>query len=337
MSLKLRLGKTSFGVPVTVTKASNPHIYIAGRSRSGKSCFLKELLAQASVQGAVCLVFDYTGDYRSYDPPYGVDFRDVSVLSPDFTMNPLLGAAGQSSELLAQQFLSLIHSVFRLGSRTSMLLRRAVLAYLQEKQDTPSLRGLIGYIMVAADRSRGTDTAIETLELMDSIFNCGAEPISLDLATAGITVLDFGDIVDVQLRNLLISMILTAIWTQRTATVNTDSPIVLLMDEAQTLPWGKNSMAKRILCEGRKFGLAGWFAAQWISDKETAAALEQAYLRVHFRPDEENAGQLAKRLARETAHTPSQCVQLIKSLGVGQFIVQYPNGSLVKVNNFNEI
>ena len=60
------------------------------------------------------------------------------------------------------------------------------------------------------------------------------------------------------------------------------------------------SLMKHILCEGHKYGLAGWFASQWISDKEAVAALEQASLRVHFRPDKENARLLVKRLSQES-------------------------------------
>ena len=69
-----------------------------------------------------------------------------------------------------------------------------------------------------------------------------------------ITVLGFGALEDVQLRNLLLSMILSAIWTQRTTARSMTPPIILLLDEAQTLPWGNGSIMKRTLCEGRKYG-----------------------------------------------------------------------------------
>ena len=151
-----------------------------------------------------------------------------------------------------------------------------------------------------------------------------------------ITVLGVGALEDVQLRNLLLSMILSAIWTQRTTARSMTPPIILLLDEAQTLPWGNGSIMKRTLCEGRKYGLAGWFASQWISDKEAVAALEQAYLRVHFRPDEENARLLAKRLSQEGTYTFSQCTQLVRSLQVGQYLVRYPSGKWIKGSNFNK-
>jgi len=331
MRIELRLGQTASGIPVTVTNASNPHIYVTGRSGSGKSYFLKGMLSQASNQGALCLVFDYTGDYRADCFPGIAAFRRVAVSSPDFTLNPFLGAAEQSPKLLAQQFLSLIHSAFRLGSRASMVLRKAVIDYLESEPDIPSLRGLTEHMGQMEAHGQAFNTALETTELMDSLITCDTEPISLDLSVPGITVLDFKDILDVQCRNLIVSMILNAIWTQRTSTPpGSSQPIVLLLDEAQTLAWGKDSMAKRILCEGRKYDLAGWFAAQWISSKEAAATLEQAYLRIHFRPDEENIRSLSKRLVQGIPEKSEECVHMLRTLQVGQCVLQNSNGKLVK-------
>lgn len=328
--MNLLLGRTDSNVPVAVKEASNPHICITGRSGSGKSYLLKNLLAQASGQGALCLVFDYTGDYRSYAPPNGIRFRKISV--SDIALNPLLELEGHSHELLAQQFLSLIHSAFRLGNRANMILRRAVLTYLQEEQSIPSVQKLIERVEMNKAGGRGTDSALEVLELMDSVLTCGTKSVSLDLVAPGITVLDFGDLVDVQLRNLKLSIILNAIWNQRAAASSPiEPPVILLLDEAQTLAWGSGSMPRRILCEGRKYGLAGWFASQWISNKEAVAALEQAYLRIHFRPDEENVRRLSKRLSEEGPYSLKQYTDLVRTLGVGQFILQKPDGNLVKV------
>lgn len=179
---------------------------------------------------------------------------------------------------------------------------------------------------------------LDILGFMDTLISCGGVPISLDLASAGISVLDFSEFVDVQQRNLLVSMTLNAIWMQRTAAPDAASapPVILLLDEAQTLPWGQSCMAKRILCEGRKYGLAGWFATQWVDGKEAAAALEQAHLRVYFRPDEENIRKTAKQLTQGDPKHFAECVRLLRSLDVGQFVLQGQGGKLVKVTHGQE-
>ncbi len=331
MSINLLLGHTAMGVPVTAANASNPHLYVTGRSGSGKSYFLKGLLAQASTQGALCLVFDYTGDYRTNDFLIEPPLKRVSVASPDFTLNPFWGTTIHSPELLAQQFLSLVHTTFRLGSRASMTLRRSVIDYLRSGTDVPSLQGLAEYMGQLETHSQALDTALDRVELLSSLITCGPKPISLDLSVPGITVLDFRDILDIQLRNLIVSMVLNAVWTHQTSIpVGSALPIVLLLDEAQTLAWGKDSMAKRILCEGRKYNLAGWFAAQWMSNKEAVNALEQSHLRIHFRPDEENVLSLSKRLVQGIPQKHEECVHMLRALQVGQCVLQRPDGRLVK-------
>lgn len=64
-SLKLNLGRSASGGTVWLRQPSNPHIYISGRSGSGKSFFLKHLLRQALEQDTLCLVLDYSDDFSA--------------------------------------------------------------------------------------------------------------------------------------------------------------------------------------------------------------------------------------------------------------------------------
>lgn len=61
--LTLDLGCTLSGQKVSLQNADNPHIAVNGKSGSGKSFFLRKLIAQATHQGALCIVFDYTSDF----------------------------------------------------------------------------------------------------------------------------------------------------------------------------------------------------------------------------------------------------------------------------------
>ncbi len=44
-------------------------------------------------------------------------------------------------------------------------------------------------------------------------------------------------------------------------------------------------MPVRILREGRKLGIGGWFASQWVENERAKAALRQASVQMHFRQD----------------------------------------------------
>jgi len=116
MDFKLQPGKTLSGKRVILSNAENPHLYISGRSGSGKSYLIQKLVLQAANQGALVVVLDYTGDFLNFRPPENLHFQRVDVSSPDdFTFNPLIGLPGQNASIRAQQLLAALHSMFPMG------------------------------------------------------------------------------------------------------------------------------------------------------------------------------------------------------------------------------
>lgn len=326
MSISLFLGRSNSGTSVTWAGADNPHAAISGRSGSGKSYFLKGLLEQAARQGASCLVFDYSHDFRHYIPPENVPFQALDVVGSSFNMNPLADSSASGRRTSAQQLLSALHSVFRMGPRANLALHKAALGYL-EQTEKPTLDGLIDFARNDQPASTGLTAALEPLELLATLIRCGDCPISLDLTSPGITVLGFDQVVDGKLCTLLVELILGAVWDQRASATSSDGPpLILLLDECQNLNWGDGSMAVRILREGRKYGLAGWFSSQYIQNKNAVAALGQAALQAYFRPDDANILRLAKAMSQTGHGKPEQWGKAIRSLRVGQFLLQKPGG-----------
>lgn len=90
-------------------------------------------------------------------------------------------------------------------------------------------------------------------------------------------------------------------------------------------------MAVRILREGRKFRIGGWFATQWLDNKTAIAALGQAAFRANFRPEDVNIPALAKQLA-QTSGTPVQWQKLLRALKPGQFLYSRRDGRVIQVN-----
>lgn len=173
--------------------------------------------------------------------------------------------------------------------------------------------------------------ALERLEFLNSLIYCGIEPLSIGLTTPGLVVLDFQETVDRELRMFRIKLLLQTIWNIRSVTVgNSLPPLIVVLDEAQHLSWGADSMAVRILNEGRKYNLAGWFSSQWLDKEGSADAIGQADLRAYFRPEAKNAEKLARLFSPSGKDLP-QYRKLIKSLQVGQFLWQRPGGQCVRV------
>lgn len=330
MNLTLSLGHTQLGAPVVARGGDNPHLAILGRSGSGKSYFLKGLIQQAAQQGALCLVLDCSADFRRYIPPKGISFRHMDAADPEFTINPLAVSAARGGGVAAQQLLSALHSVFRMGPRASLALQKTTLSYL-EAADSSTLTGLLRHAQDVEKKSAGLTAATEPLELLTTLIHCGSEPISIALDCQGIFALGLDQIVDNKLRALLVELILQTVWNQWTATPAPDHPLILVLDECQNLSWSESGMAVRILREGRKFNIGGWFASQWLDNKTAAAALGQAALRANFRPEDVNIPALAKQLAQSDG-TPSQWQKILRKLKVGQFFYSLRDGKTILVN-----
>lgn len=324
--LHLTLGRTRAGAPVIWSGADNPHIAVSGRSGSGKSYFLKGLLEQAAQQTATCLVLDYSGDFPGYRPPEGIPFRRLDVSHPDFRFNPLAHGDNGSPRVAAQRLLTAIHNVSRIGARASLSLQTAALEYLKAAAH-PSLRGLADFARQKERPNAGLAAALEPLDLLAALVRCGEEPISLDLTNPGISVLSFDQILNIRIRSLLVELLLGAVWAQRISQSDWPCPLILLLDECQNLSWGEGSMAVRILREGRKYGLAGWFSSQYITQKTAAAALGQAALQAYFRPDDANIPHLARSFSQAGAGSAAQWSQLIRNLRVGQLLLSNGPGN----------
>lgn len=327
--LDLYLGRTQSGQVIRWSRAANPHIAIYGQSGQGKSYLIKQLALQAVQQGALCVVFDFSADFRRYDPADSVPFQRISVTSSEFSVNPLVAETKTKPEVLSQQLISLLHAVFRMGPRATLQLQRVVQQYLKAATELPTLQGLIDFSTRSEKQTDSLAAAMEPVELLASLLHCGTKPISIDLTTPGLMVLDFEEVIDRNVRSFLIELIMQAIWIQRTCASEESCPIILVLDEAQSLSWGKNGMPIRILREGRKFNLAGWFSTQWLDNREANAALAQAALQAHFRPDDINLVRIAKTLSSNSATDAGYYRTMLENLHVGQFFWWKPGGQSV--------
>ena len=107
---------------------------------------------------------------------------------------------------------------------------------------------------------------------------------------------------------------------------------MIVLDEAQKFTFKANSYTVKLLREGRKYQMSGFFASQWISDKEALAALEQAALRAYFRPEPSNAPALAKRLAAGDKELTNIYERHLSRLKRGQFLYHDQNGRPIIAN-----
>ena len=71
------------------------------------------------------------------------------------------------------------------------------------------------------------------------------------------------------------------------------------MDEAQNLSHGEKSPSAKILTEGRKFGLSGWYATQFMKPQLTddeIQRLQQAGQKLYFCPPDDGVLTVARNI-----------------------------------------
>ena len=326
--MELTLGYRGDGRTITPAGAENPHVFIDGISGSGKSFALKRLAEQAVRQGAMVVAFDYTGDFAAYEPPADLALQRMDVMGGELRINPLAPTPGAPEFVRAQRLVNLLLAAYRLGNRACVDLQTTTCRYLRTCVGTPDIAGLLEFIN-AGLLTKGLEAALEPLMGLSQLLISGPEGISIDLDSPGFLVLDFKQAESSWMRKLLVKVLLRVIWDRRTsATADVRCPLVLLLDECQHLNWRQDGMPVRILREGRKFEIGGWFASQWVENERAKAALRQASVQMHFRQDQDMAAKLARLLAINAPEKKTRYAQLIRSLKRGAFLTRDFHGGI---------
>ena len=326
--MKLTLGYRGDGRAITSAGAENPHVFIDGISGSGKSFALKRLAEQAARQGAMVIAFDYTGDFAAYEPPADLALQRMDVMGGELQINPLAPTPVASAFVRAQRLVSLLLAAYRLGNRACIDLQAATCRYLRTCAGTPDIAGLLEYLN-AGPLTKGLEAALEPLMGLSQLLISGPEGISIDLNSSGFLVLDFRQAESGWMRKLLVEVLLRMIWDRRTSVAaDGQCPLALLLDECQNLNWSQDGMLVRILREGRKFEIGGWFASQWVENEHAKAALRQAAVQMHFRQDKETALKLARLLTVNAPEKKAQYAHLIRSLKRGGFLTRDSHGGI---------
>ena len=326
--------------------APNGHVFVTGRSGTGKSFFLRQLVYQLHRQGVRCIILDASQDWAGQlpdAPGLSPSVREaalfIDVRSDAFTLDPLLpqqlrAGVEEDHAGIAHRFSDTLRGAFRLPQVQSLYLSNATCDYLDRCPGTPSIPGLLTFLsggLEPAARKR-IELSIERLRSFNRSVHCGSASYDWQLDTPGLTVVDFSRVPSEPEQALVTELILGDLWGQRMRQGAELVPAVVVMDECQRLKFGPRNFTTRLLREGRKYRLSGWFASQWLSDKEAVAALDQAALRAYFQPETSNVGALAKRLSVGNPKLTQTYARHLGQLRVGQFLYHNLNGRPIIAN-----
>lgn len=317
---------------------NNRHLLINGNSGCGKTYCIQGLLMDAATQGVSAVVFDYTGGFTNsqLDPLFkqtlGDRIKQRIIRVSKIPVNPFKKHDIQIDEDffvpendvdVASKIAEIFTSVYKFGEQQKSAIYSAVLKGIRqygEQMSFPKMAELLSEV--------GTTNAKSVLSKIQAFTDI--DPFTLD------ETLDWGDIRDssgqvyvIQLvgysrdiQILLTELLLWDIWSYCVKNGDESKPFILVLDEAQNLSHGEKSPSAKILTEGRKFGLSGWYATQFmkpqLSDDEIQR-LQQAGQKLYFCPPDDGVMTVARNIDIGTQGT-KEWAEKLKKLKKGECV-----------------
>lgn len=294
---------------------NNRHLLINGNSGCGKTYCIQALLMEAAQQGVSSVVFDYTGGFTlgKLDPLFkqnmGSKIVQRIVKNAKIPVNPFCKNDIQIDDDIfvpeedadvANKISEIFRNVYDLGDQQKSAVYTAVRNGLQKYGENMSFPHMVEELEeLATTYSRSVISKIQAFSdfnpfIIDEAFNWS------DIRDSEGTVYIFqlaGYGRDIQV--LLTEILLWDIWNFCVKNGDESKPFILVMDEAQNLSHGEKSPSAKILTEGRKFGVSGWYATQFmkpqLSDDEIQR-LQQAGQKLYFCPPDDGVMTVAKNI-----------------------------------------
>ena len=294
---------------------NNRHLLINGNSGCGKTYCIQGLLMESALQGISSVVFDYTGGFTNskLDPVFknalGDKIKQRIIRVDKIPVNPFVKHDIQIDEDLfvpendvdvASKIAEIFSTVYSLGDQQKSALYSAVLSGLVKYGDAMSFK-----VMVDELDKAGTNYAKTVMSKIQTFTDIN--PFAFDEKFSWGDIRDSEGIVyviqltgygrDIQI--LLTELLLWDIWSFSVKNGDETKPFVLVLDEAQNLSHGDKSPSAKILTEGRKFGLSGWYATQFMKPQLTddeIQRLQQAGQKLYFCPPDDGVMAVAKNI-----------------------------------------
>lgn len=300
-STKLVLGTLQSGTQLTWSGIPNNHFYSTGRSGEGKTYFSRSMAIQIPGLGGRCIIFDYTGDFVKDSPEQNwptAGTEIINIRKDKIDLNPFLSEMeGETNDEISERVVALLSRGLRFTPTQWAYLSDAITEGL-ECDLLHSVADLVEMIKMDAEENDTAKRLLPKIKVLGKLLPSNGKKIDWKLDTPGITIIDMSSIKDPMALAVLAELLLWTICSLRMHSIpDRPTPLVLLLDECQRLRFQEGDTTVRILREGRKYGIWGWFSTQWISNKTAVAALNQAGLRIHFRPDDQNLHNTAREIA----------------------------------------
>lgn len=297
---------------------SNRHLLILGKSGQGKSYLIQCLLLELSYHGISSLIIDYTDGFKKsqLEKPFkeylGEKLQQFVVAKDKFPLNPFKANRKEIDEDefidedasdIADRVQSILDSIYGFGPQQSNCIYQAVKQGINLYGSNMTLAHLRE--ILEEDDSPNAKTALSRMALLfdkDPFSYDGEFDWGVVEKTGGMVYIIqlTGFMKDIQ--KVITEFVLWDLWYHRVQVGNKNSPITMVLDEAQNLNHNDKSPSAKILTEGRKFGWSAWYATQFLKgafDADEVKRLENSGQKVFFMPPDSEMTQVAAMLSKD--------------------------------------
>lgn len=293
---------------------NNRHLLINGNSGCGKTYCIQALLMEMVRAGVSGVVFDYTSGFTpdKLDPVFmnelGDRIQQRVVYVHKIPVNPFakqtVRVGGievpEADTVVATRVANVFTSVYGFGGQQKSALYKAIKNGLKHHNGTMSFSYLEDELNDVSQKQ--AETVLSKIQPFLDL-----EPFAEDEEFDWGEIRDSGGMVyvmqldgfDRPTQLLLTELLLWDIWNYCVKNGNEEHPFVIVMDEAQNLSHGEGSPSEKILTEGRKFGISGWYATQFMKPQLTddeIQRLQQAGQKLYFCPPDDGVLTVARSI-----------------------------------------
>ena len=322
----------------------NRHLLINGSSGCGKTYCIQTLLMEMVRAGVSGVVFDYTSGFTpdKLDPLFVSELGERLVQRVVYVnkipVNPfakqMIKVGGietpEADTVVATRVANVFTSVYDFGGQQKSALYNAIKNGLKHHNGKMSFSYLEEELNAVSQKQ--AETVLSKIQPFLDL-----EPFTDDEEFSWGSIRDSGGMVyimqldgfDRPTQMLLTELLLWDIWNYCVKTGDEEHPFVIVMDEAQNLSHKEGSPSEKFLSEGRKFGISGWYATQFMKPQLTddeIQRLQQADQKLFFRPPDDGVITVAKSINIDSQESKEWAAKL-KSLKKGECVTC---GSMVR-------
>lgn len=363
---KILLGKSNIGNrkywSFLHDQLQNRHLLITGKSGTGKTYAIQALLYELQKNDIPAIIFDYTEGFTEthledlFKKHVKGSFKEHFVKLSKLGINPfklydkeLNGhVIYDEPNDVASRIASTLTSVYQMGAQQKSSIYESVRQGIIDKGEDFNFADLLLYLE-DSDNSSAKSVISKIQEFVHKgIFNSqnilSWESIKSSKKIHVIQLTGYND----KIQSLIVEFVLWDFWNYFSSNGKESDPIVIVLDEAQNISHKDDTPSAKILTEGRKFGISGWYATQFLNSamsNDEVERLQQAAQKLYFKPTNSGISDVAKAITADN-HERKEWMKRLTKLGKGECVSEgyeeklnklvYSKPEIIKISPFQE-